>query len=199
MGGKYFALLVADRLAIDHEAALRVIAERMEETVAIGHHATGAIRDRLAQAATGIHRGKLHEQRAVRIDVSGGIHLDEVARAFHRNAGLGAGQGQCGLELDGNSIADGHVLREDRKAGCRHIHVIRIRRNITEPERAVAAGSGDLPVAGDRIVDGHGGVGHCGAGGINHAAFNGACVPQRLAKRGVENDCTHEERTQSEG
>ena len=57
----------------------------------------------------------------------------------------------------------------------------------------------DLPVAGDRIVDGHRGVGDRGAGGIDHGSFNGAGVAERLAKRGVENDCTHEERTQSEG
>ena len=38
---KDLALLIADRLAVDHEAALRVIAHRMEEPVCIGGHAAG--------------------------------------------------------------------------------------------------------------------------------------------------------------
>src|ERR1035441_10649386 len=36
LGGKDFALLVANGLAVDDEGALRVIAQGMEETVAIG-------------------------------------------------------------------------------------------------------------------------------------------------------------------
>src|ERR1039458_7763132 len=43
LGGKDFALLIANGLAIDDECALRVIAQGMEETVAVGRNAAGAI------------------------------------------------------------------------------------------------------------------------------------------------------------
>ena len=57
---------------------LRVVAQGMEETVAIGRHAAGAVRDGLAQAAAGIDRGELHDQVPVGIDVRGGIDLEEI-------------------------------------------------------------------------------------------------------------------------
>src|ERR1022692_3121237 len=175
-------------IAVDYKSALRVIAKGVEESVAIGHHATGTIGDRLAQAAGGIDRGKLHDQRTVGIDVSGRIHLDEIPRALHGHSGLSLGQGQHDLELDRNSVADTRILREGCKARCRHFHAIRIRRNIAEPESAIAASEGDLSVAGDRIVDGHRSLGHRSAGGIDDTAFNGARVSQRLTKHRLDND-----------
>ena len=114
----------------------------------------------------------------------GGIHLDEVPRALHRDTGLSSGQGQCGLELDGDGAADAHILREDREARCRYLQVIRIRRNIDESERAVGARGCRLPVAGDWIVDRHRGPGDSGAGRIDDGSFNGAGVSQRLAEHG---------------
>ena len=51
LGGEDLALLIADGLPVDHEADLRVIAQRMKEAVPIGGHAAGAVGDRLAQAA----------------------------------------------------------------------------------------------------------------------------------------------------
>src|ERR1019366_3543106 len=174
-----FALLVANWLAVDDKGALRVVSQGMEQTVAIGRNATRAVRDRLAQAA-------------------GGIDLDEVPGALHRDTGLGSGQGQCSLDLDGDGAADAHILSEDLKARCRYCQVIRIRGYITESERAVGTRDRGLFVAADCIVDGHRSLGNDGAGGIDDTSFNGTRVSQRLAERRMESDCKEEERTQSE-
>ena len=148
----------------------------------------------------GIESRNLHDQRPVRIACGGGIHFDEVrSRGFHRDCGLGSGQGQRRLELDGNGAADADILPEHGKARCRHFQVVRIRRNIAEPERALGAGDGGLPIAGDGIVDGDRGLGDGGAGRVDHTSFDGARVSQRLAEHRVNSDGTkHEQRTKSE-
>jgi hypothetical protein len=51
--GELLALLIADRLAVDGEAGLRVIAQRVEEAVGIGHHAGTGQRDGVPHAAAG--------------------------------------------------------------------------------------------------------------------------------------------------
>ncbi len=56
--GEDLALLIADGLSVDHEADLRVIAQRVEESVRVGGHAARAVSDRLAQAASGVERGQ---------------------------------------------------------------------------------------------------------------------------------------------
>ena len=61
--GKHLALLIADGLPVDDKADLRVIAKRVEQTVAIRGNAAGAVRDRLAQSAARIAGGKFDDQR----------------------------------------------------------------------------------------------------------------------------------------
>ena len=57
---------------------LRVVAQGVEESIAVGGHAAGAIRDRLAQAPGRIEGGKLHHQASVDIDVGGRIVFENV-------------------------------------------------------------------------------------------------------------------------
>src|ERR1019366_1220753 len=48
--GELLALLIGDRLAVDREAGLRVIAQWVEEAVGIGHHPGAGQRDRVAES-----------------------------------------------------------------------------------------------------------------------------------------------------
>src|ERR1039458_9109798 len=76
--GEHFALLVADGLPVNHEADLRVIAERVEESVAVSGNTSRAVYDRLAQTSSRVDVGELHNERAVGIDVCGGFHFQHV-------------------------------------------------------------------------------------------------------------------------
>ena len=56
---KHFALLIADRLAVDDEADLRVVAQRVEEAIGIRRHAAGAVHDAWLSPPPGSKAGNL--------------------------------------------------------------------------------------------------------------------------------------------
>ena len=183
LGGEDLALLIADGLSIDHEADLRVIAEGVEETVAIGGDAARAIGDRLAEAGAGIDGGKLGKLRPVGVDVIGGIHLQQVrAGRLHGDSCLGTGNLQSRLDLDWQGVPDGDILRENGEAGGPHFQVVLVRRNVDQPEGAVRSRCGGLFVIRERIVDAHHGSCDGGAGRVDDYSFDGAGIAQRLCK-----------------
>ena len=81
LGGEHFALLVADRLAVHDEADLGVIAEGMEEAIAISHNSTRTVRDGLTEAAAGICIREFGEKVAINVGVCGGVSLQHVVAA----------------------------------------------------------------------------------------------------------------------
>ena len=129
--GKHLALLVADRLSVDYEADLRVIAKGMEKTVPIRGHAARGIGDRVAEARSGIEGGDLVDQSPVGIDMRGGSNLQHVrAGRLYVNGGLLSGHRQSRLDLDRQGALDGDVLGENAEvAGC-DLQVVRVRRNV---------------------------------------------------------------------
>jgi hypothetical protein len=129
--GEDFALLIADGLSIDDEADLRVIAEGVERSVAIGGHTARAIGDCLAEAGPGVDGGKLGKLRPVGVHVIGGIDLQQVRAArLHGDRCLGPGNLQSRLDLHWQGVPDGGVLRENGEAGGSHFQVILVRRNV---------------------------------------------------------------------
>src|ERR1035437_2764034 len=72
LSGGDFALLIADGWSIDHEADLRVIAEGVERSVAIGGDTARAIRDRLAEAGSRVDGGKFGKLRSIGVHGIGG-------------------------------------------------------------------------------------------------------------------------------
>ena len=67
--GELLALLIGDRLSVDRKAGLRVIAQRVEEAVGIGHHAGARQRDRVAQSAAWGGGGQLRIELAIHVVV----------------------------------------------------------------------------------------------------------------------------------
>ena len=133
--GEDFALLIADGLSVDHEAGLRVIAERVEQSVAVGGHAARAIRDRLAETASGVERENLGKLRSIGVHVIGGIELQQVrARRLHGDTCLAPGDFQSGLDLHWQRVPDSDVLREDAKAGSPDFQMIWVGRNVDQSE-----------------------------------------------------------------
>ena len=138
-------MLVADGLPVDDEADLRVIAQRMEEAVAVGSHAAGAIHDGLAQAGAGIDVGEFHDQVPVGIGVRGRIDFDHIRSAASTvTVVFGSGQRQRGFELHGHGAANGHILAENGEPRSRDLQVIGIRRDVAQAEGAIGAGGGGL-------------------------------------------------------
>src|SRR5258708_29177411 len=66
--GEHLALLIADRWSIDDEAGLRMVAQGMKESVAIGGNATRAIHNCLAQTSAGIKGRDFHHGSSVNVD-----------------------------------------------------------------------------------------------------------------------------------
>ena len=196
--GEDLALLIADGLSVDDEADLRVVAQGVEEAVAIGRHAAGAVSDGLAQTRAGIAEGKLGQGAEVGIHVGGGGELEHIgSRGLHRDAGLLAGQSQGSLNFDGDGVAHVDVLRVHLEAGHGDRHVVGIRRDVDQPERAVFVGGSGLLVTGQRIVDGDGSPSYDRAGLVGNGSFDGAGVPQRLAEGGAERQQGKQTKTQS--
>ena len=72
------ALLVGDRLVVDRELRLRVVADRMEEAVRVGHHARRRQRDDLVQAAGRGFDRQLRDQALVDVGVRRRIALEQI-------------------------------------------------------------------------------------------------------------------------
>ena len=115
-----------------------MIAERVEESVAIGGHAARAIGDRLTETASGIERRKLGKLRSIGVHVIGGIDLQQVrAGRLHGDTGLTPGDLEGGLDLHRHRVPDGDILRENCEAGSFHFQVVLIRRNVDQSEGSV--------------------------------------------------------------
>ena len=176
-------MLIADGLAVDYEADLRVVAQRMEEAVGVRGHAASAVDDRLAEARAGVERGDLRKLRAVHVHVCGGMHFEEVcAGRFDCDAGVGAGDGERRLEWDGDSGADDDVFREGVEARSGDFDVVRVLREVGEAKRAVCGGNCGARIRGDGVANGYLGVGYRCAAGIGNRAFDGTGVAERLSR-----------------
>ncbi len=175
------ALLIADRLAVDHEADLRMIAQRVEESIGVGRDSAGAINDGLAQAAAGVDIGKLRNQAAVGIYVRGGIELQHVGSGgFDVHGGLGTNQRESRRDLHGDGVAHRDVLREHQETGRGDFQMIRIRRNVADPVRSLGAGGDGLRIAGNSVANRNRRARHGGPARVHHGTGDCAGVSQRL-------------------
>src|SRR5258708_15064637 len=102
LGGKDFALLIADGLPIDDKAGLRVIAHRVEQTVTIGNNAAGTESNGLAQASARIESGQPRNQASVYVDVSGRINFKRLCGPFYSHSCVGSRKRKRSLDLHGN-------------------------------------------------------------------------------------------------
>ena len=154
LGGELFALLIGDGLAVDGEAGLRVIAERVEEAVGIGHDAGAGHGDRVAESVAGSGGGQLRVEFAIHVVVRvGDVFEHGHAAGFHRDGGMFAGQGERNFERQRDAGAYRYVLgvhREARRGDC---HLVLVRRDIEEVERAGGVGDGGALVARQRVVE----------------------------------------------
>src|SRR5579864_1957585 len=101
LGGKHFALLIADGLAIDDETDLRVIAQRMEKAVGVRRYGASAVGDGLGQPAAGIKRRQLQKTAAVDVLMSRGIALHGSSRGLHIDCGYLGGHLERDTHRDG--------------------------------------------------------------------------------------------------
>ena len=102
--GEALALLIADRLAVNREAGLRMIAQGMEEAVGIGGDGPAAQHDGIAQPGTGRRNGQFVESFGVHIVVGVGDIFQEVgAGRFHGYRRLRSREGSWILRLMGTA------------------------------------------------------------------------------------------------
>ena len=150
--GESLALLVADRLPIHRKAGLRMIPQRMKETVGIGSHGSAAQHHGVAHARARRRDRKLGEARNIHVVVGVGNVLQKVrAVGFHGNGLLRSRDHQRNLQAHRHGTPNVDVLRGCREIRRAHLHVIRIRRNIGQAECALAIRGGGLLVVGDAI------------------------------------------------
>src|ERR1039458_6328660 len=183
LSGEYLALLVADGLPVNDEADLRVIAQGVEEPVAVGGNTPRAVHDRLAQSCSRIDVGKFHDERTVGVNVRGGFHFQHVrARRLHVNGLLRSGNVQSGLHLYRHGASYIEVLLKSIESFGRHLQVIWIRRDVGDPERSVGSRDRRLRVAGYGIADGDQGLRQGGSGRVQDRSLNRPRIAERLAE-----------------
>ena len=184
--GKQLALLIADRLSVDEEAGLGVIAQRVKEPIAIGGDPAGTVNDRLAEASPRIDGRYLEQLRSIDIHMRGGVVFERVhSPAFHHNGRGRSGDGERGHDLNRNRVADVHGLRKGAETGSGHLEMIGIGGNVTQPERPIRPGFDGLAIARDRIVERNLRSGYGAARRVGNASLDGACVTQRLSHGGI--------------
>ena len=110
-----------------------------------------------------------------------------------------AGQGESNFERQGDAGAYRHILGVHRKAGRGDRHLVLVRRNIEEVERAGSVGDGGALVARQRIVEFDLGARNDSSGGVTYLTIDCACGAGRL-RSGGECECEIDEpRTHGDG
>src|ERR1700676_2390213 len=135
LGGEQLALLIADWLAVDQEAHLRVITERVKKSVPVGGHSTGAINDRFTQARSGIEGGDLQHLASIDVDMGRGIvfHYRTPDR-FYRHTLPRSSNCQRWFDLNRNRVPDVDLLRVCAEARSIHLQPVGVWRNIAQTE-----------------------------------------------------------------
>ena len=127
------ALLVGDRLVVDRELRLRVVADRMEEAVGIGHDARRGQRDDLVQPAGRRLDRQLRDQALIDVGVRGRIALEQILGVADDLAPRRrAGQRQRQVERDRHAAPHVDVALERLEPLGLDDDVIRIRRQVAE-------------------------------------------------------------------
>ena len=115
-----------------------MVAQGMKEPIRIRGDSAGAVHDRLAQAPGWIDSRQLQHEAAVDIYVCRRVVFEDIGpRCLYVDRSLPAGQGHCGLELNGYTIPNLHVFDEIGKAGRCHFHVVWVCGDIIQPEVAI--------------------------------------------------------------
>ena len=154
----------------------------MEESVAVGRDAAGAVGDRLAETAAGIDGREFGDQAAIGIGMRGWSELEHIgAGRFYCDRLLRSGQRQVGFDPQRHGIAHGNVVRVGEETRHGDFQVVGIRRDINQAEGAIGAAGGGLHIVGHGIVERDDGFGNGCAGGIEHTAFYCARVAEGLA------------------
>ena len=181
MSGKAFALLVADRLAVNREACLSMIAQRVEKSVRIGGDGPAVEHDGITQARAGGRNGQSVEGLGVNVVVGIRDVLQEIGAGrfyrYHRRHPL---ERQLDIKTDGNGAANGNVLLVKSETLRASLQVVRVGWDIGEPESAGTIGSDGLLVIRNAIYNRNLCVGDRRARRVCHRAVNGAGVTERL-------------------
>ena len=183
--GELLALLIGDGLAVDGEAGLRVIAERVEEAIGIGDDAGAGHRDGVTEAVAGSGGGQLRVEFAIHVVVRvGDVFEHGHATGFHRDGGMFAGQCEGNFEGQRDAGTYRYILGvhgESRGGDC---HLVLIRRDIQKVECAGGVGYGRALVARQRVVEFDFGARNDSAGGVGDQTIEGACGAGRLRSGG---------------
>ncbi len=200
LGGELFALLIGDGLAVDGEAGLCVIAQRVEEAIGIGDDAGAGHGDGVAESVAGGGGGQLRVEFAIHVVVRvGDVFEHGHAAGFHRDGGMFAGQ------REGNLSARGTLERTATSWAFTAKPVAEtatwygfggILRKWNAPEASV---SGGALVARQRVVEFDLGARNDSAGGVGDKTIDCARGAGRL-RSGGECECEIDEpRTGGDG
>ena len=83
--GKDFALLVGNRLAVEAERILRVVAEPVEKAIGIGSDSRRGQRNQRTQGRRPASQGNFVEQLPVDVGVEGRVVLHHISRILDRD------------------------------------------------------------------------------------------------------------------
>lgn len=146
--GKDLGLLVGDRLAVHGNQGVRVLPERVEETVGVCHHPGGRVGDHLAQPKGRALNGQRHDHALIHIGMRHRSLLDEVVGpGGYGHAGGDRGNLQGDLRPHKKPRPHLDILHGRLKALMRHGEVVRVEWDNIECEFAGSAGRGDAPVS----------------------------------------------------
>ena len=174
--GKQLALLVAHRLAIDHEGGLRVIAQRMKESIGVRRHRTGAIGDGVAQSGARTGHRQFRENAGVHVLMSGRIGFHRRRGGLHCDRARLRRYTQRDIRHHRHRVANFNVLLDGVESGGIDYQPVIVHRDAIEAIFAVGVGHGHLFEAGDRIGEHHLRAGNERAGGISHLTGQSSAV-----------------------
>jgi len=168
--GEYFALLVVDRLAVDHKTNLCVIAQRMKESVGVRCGSPGAVIDDAAQPRSRIEPRQFQERRGARVRVGRRIGINQCGcfrdidarghfRHFERN-----------IQVDCDRRAQLHLFFADLETGRGNRQFVHVGRDVIKAESASLGSWNGLVEASRRIAQLHLGTGDNHAGRVQNGA-----------------------------
>src|SRR5215472_2954179 len=140
--GEHLALLIGDRLAIERERVLSVIAESMEETIRIRADSRRRERYQRTHRRRRALQRKLVEHAPIDVGVEGGNIFDQVcpvALDCHRLHG--GSDLQANFQIDWNRRSKIEILNVGRKSAAGDRHVVRVERDIRDAEGSRVVGA----------------------------------------------------------
>ncbi len=185
---KHLALLVRNRLAIDAERVLRMIAQSVHQAVRVRRNARRGKRHNRTQLRRRALQRQVVDHGAIDIRMRRRVVVHQISRSRHRHRLVRRRNLQHGRQRHRNRRAHPQVFAERLEPRLRHRHVIRIEREVGEMKLAIRIRCNGLRESTDRIGDHHLRSGNHRTGRIGHRSTHTARATLAEANPGIRHD-----------